>query len=336
MIFSTIKYDNYYITRDIMFIGNLKIETPIFLAPMAGVCDMAYRILAHRLGCDLVYSEMVSEKGIHFRNEHTMKMLNTNPLERPIALQLFGSTPNLLAEAAKYIEAHNLADIIDINMGCPAPKIVKNHEGSALLKNPALAFDIMQAVRKAVKLPVTVKMRMGWDDAHINVVEMAHLAEEAGLDAVAVHGRTREQFYSGRANWDIIRQVKETIRIPVIGNGDVRTCEDMQKMFQETSCDAIMIGRAAQGNPWIFREMKYFWQTGKKIPPPTIAERKQLILEHLDMLIEFKGTYIGTREMRKHATWYTRGITGGAELRRLFNAAETREDFLHTLELLES
>ncbi|MBB5335498.1 tRNA dihydrouridine synthase DusB [Pectinatus brassicae] len=314
-----------------MFIGNLKIENPVFLAPMAGVTDIAYRIVARRMGCGLVYAEMVSDKGIHFRNEHTLRMLETEKNERPLVMQLFGETPESLSEAAKYVESLGCADIIDINMGCPAPKIVKNHEGSALMLDPKRAFAIMSAVKKAVNIPVTVKMRKGWDNEHINVVEMAKLAQEAGMDAIAVHGRTREQFYSGRADWDIIAVVKQAVNIPVIGNGDVRTCNDLQKIFDQTNCDAVMIGRAAQGNPWIFREFVHFLRTGEKMAEPTMQERKEIILEHLDMLLEKKGSYIGPREMRKHATWYTRGITGGAELRRLFNLAEKRDDFVEIL-----
>lgn len=317
-----------------MFIGKLQINNPVFLAPMAGVTDAAYRILAQRMGCGLAYSEMVSDKGIHFRNEHTLFMLKTEPAERPLAMQLFGETPASMSEAAKYVESLGCADVIDINMGCPAPKIVKNNGGSALMLDPKRAFAIMEAVKKAVSLPVTVKMRKGWDDTHVNVVEMAHLAEEAGMDAIAVHGRTREQFYSGRADWDIIAAVKQAVHIPVIGNGDVRTCKDLHDIFQKTGCDAVMIGRAAQGNPWIFREFTEFLRTGKQPSEPTIAERKAVIIEHLDMLLQKKGDYIGPREMRKHATWYTRGIKGGAELRRQFNLAETREDFIAILEQL--
>ncbi|MDQ0204699.1 tRNA dihydrouridine synthase DusB [Pectinatus haikarae] len=317
-----------------MFIGNLKVNNPVFLAPMAGVSDAAYRILAQRMGCGLVYSEMVSDKGIHFRNEHTLFMLKTEAAERPLAMQLFGETPESMSEAAKYVEALGCADIIDINMGCPAPKIVKNNEGSALMLDPKRAFAIMAAVKKAVSLPVTVKMRKGWDDNHVNVLEMAKLAEAAGMDALAVHGRTREQFYSGRADWNIIAAVKQAVRIPVIGNGDVRTCRDLTEIFSRTGCDAVMIGRAAQGNPWIFREFTEFLKTGKVVPEVNAAERKAVIMEHLDMLLEKKGSYVGPREMRKHATWYTRGIEGGAELRRLFNLAETREDFISILEQL--
>lgn len=315
-----------------MFIGKFEFKNPVFLAPMAGVTDMAYRILAREMGCALVYAEMVSDKGIKYRNTHTLEMLKTEKSERPLSMQLFGAEPETLAEAAAYVESLGCADIIDINMGCPAPKIVKNFEGSALMLNPPKAFAIMQAVRKAVKMPVTVKMRKGWDDQHINVVEMAKLAEEAGMDAIAVHGRTREEYYHGQADWKIIADVKKSVSIPVIGNGDVRTCHDLSRVFEETGCDAVMIGRAAQGNPWIFKQFKEFLQTGREVAGPTIPERAELIERHLDMLLEFKGDYIGPREMRKHATWYTKGLKYGAELRGLFNQAETRDDFKQILD----
>ena len=246
-------------------------------------------------------------------------MLHTEPGERPIAIQLFGPEPDGVAEGAKYLEDLGTADIIDFNMGCPAPKIVNNGEGSALMKDPKKAFAILKALRKAVKLPVTVKMRKGWDDAHVNAVEMAKLAEEAGVDAIAVHGRTREQFYSGRADWDIIAQVKEAVHVPVIANGDVRTIEDLEGIRRQTGCDGVMIGRAAQGNPWIFRQFTEYLRTGKRLPPPTMRERADMILRHLDLLLEFKGDYIGPREMRKHATWYTKGQVGGAELRNFMD-----------------
>ena len=318
-----------------MKIGNLEITTPVFLAPMAGVTDTAYCILAQRMGCGLVYSEMVSDQGINFRNEKTLEMLKTVPEERPIAIQLFSGDPERMYKAAAYVAGLNCCDMIDINMGCPAPKIVKNHEGSALMKEPQLAYEIMCAAREAVKnMPVTVKIRKGWDDEHCNAVEMAQLAQKAGLDAVAVHGRTREQFYRDHADWDIIRQVKEAVDIPVIGNGDIRTCNDLRRIFEQTHCDAVMIGRGAQGNPWIFRRFKEFLFTGVDPGEPTIDERKAVIMEHLDMLLKWKGSYIGPREMRKHATWYTRGMYGSAELRRKFNMAVSRADFVEILKTM--
>ena len=315
-----------------MKIGNLEFSVPVFLAPMAGVTDTAYRILARDMGCELVYSEMVSDKGINYRNTHTLEMLHTEPAERPIAMQLFGAEPESVARAAQYVESLGCADILDFNMGCPAPKVVKNHEGSALMKEPRQAFAILSALRKAVRLPVTVKMRLGWDDDSINVLELARLAEQAGMDAIAVHGRTREQFYRGQADWETIAAVKQAVSIPVIANGDVRTCADLARIFAVTGCDGVMIGRAAQGNPWIFRRFREFLQTGVELPEPSLAERGEIILRHLDMLLQFKGDYIGPREMRKHATWYTKGLPHGAELRNLFNQAETREDFVRIID----
>lgn len=316
-----------------MKIGNLEITTPIFLAPMAGVTDTAYCILAQRMGCGLVYSEMVSDQGINFRNERTLEMLKTVPEQRPLAIQLFSGNPERMYKAAEYVASLECCDIIDINMGCPAPKIVKNNEGSALMKDPNLAYEIMCATREAVKnMPVTVKMRKGWDSEHCNVVEMAKLAQKAGIDAIAVHGRTREEFYRGHADWDIIREVKQAVDIPVIGNGDVRTCQDLKNIFERTGCDAVMIGRGAQGNPWIFRRFKEFLFTGVDPGEPSMEERKQVILEHLDMLLRWKGDYIGPREMRKHATWYTHGLYGSAELRKKFNGAVSRDDFLCILD----
>ena len=318
-----------------MRIGNFDFPIPVFLAPMAGVTDTPYRILAREMGCPLVYSEMVSDKGINYRNEHTLKMLHTEELERPMAMQLFGAEPDSVARAAAYIESLHCADILDFNMGCPAPKVVKNHEGSAMMLDPERSYKVLKALVGAVSMPVTVKMRIGWDEKHINVLEMAKLAEEAGVQAVAVHGRTREQFYRDQADWKIIRQVKETLHIPVIANGDIRSVQDLIKIREVSGCEAVMVGRAAQGNPWIFRQLTQYLKTGEILPGPTMEERKEVIIRHLDMLLKFKGDYVGPREMRKHATWYTRGIKGNAELRVQFNKAETRDDFLRILEKMK-
>ena len=315
-----------------MTIGKFCFDTPVFLAPMAGVTDTAYRIIAHDMGCPLCYAEMVSSQGIHFRNERTLEMLKTEPAERPIAMQIFANTPEMAAEAAKYVEDLGVADILDFNMGCPAPKIVKNGEGSALMREPDKAFAILSAIRRAVRMPFTVKMRKGWDDAHVNVIEIARLAEAAGVDAIAVHGRTREQFYRDHADWEIIAKVKQAVKVPVIANGDVRSCEDLKKILAVTGADAVMIGRAAQGNPWIFRQLVHYMKTGEILPGPTMQERAEVILRHLDLLIRYKGDYAGPREMRKHATWYTRGITHGAVLRDRFNKAAARQDFVDIIE----
>ena len=315
-----------------MTIGKFCFDTPVFLAPMAGVTDTAYRIIAHDMGCPLCYAEMVSSQGIHFRNERTLEMLKTEPAERPIAMQIFANTPEMAAEAAKYVEDLGVADILDFNMGCPAPKIVKNGEGSALMRDPDKAFAILSAIRRAVRMPFTVKMRKGWDDAHVNVIEIARLAEAAGVDAIAVHGRTREQFYRDHADWEIIAKVKQAVKVPVIANGDVRSCEDLKKILAVTGADAVMIGRAAQGNPWIFRQLVHYMKTGEILPGPTMQERAEVILRHLDLLIRYKGDYAGPREMRKHATWYTRGITHGAVLRDRFNKAAARQDFVDIIE----
>ena len=315
-----------------MRIGNFEFQYPVFLAPMAGVTDTPYRILAREMGCPLVYSEMVSDKGINYRNEHTLKMLQTEEQERPMAMQLFGAEADSVARAAEYIQSLGCADILDFNMGCPAPKVVKNHEGSAMMREPENAYKVLKALVNAVDMPVTVKIRIGWDDQHINVLEMAKLAEEAGVAAIAVHGRTREQFYRDQANWKIIGQVREAVKVPVIANGDVRNVYDLDKIRQVSGCEAVMVGRAAQGNPWIFRQLTEYLRTGEILPGPTMDERKEIIIRHLDMLLQFKGDYIGPREMRKHATWYTKGIPGSAELRCLFNQAETRDDFLRILD----
>ncbi|EHG23493.1 tRNA dihydrouridine synthase DusB [Selenomonas noxia] len=312
-------------------IGPFTFDEPVFLAPMAGVTDTAYRVIAHDMGCPLAFAEMVSSQGIHYRNEHTMKMLRTEPDERPIAMQIFAKSAAMAAEAAAYIEEIGTADILDFNMGCPAPKVVKNGEGSALMRDPKRAEEILTAIRRATKLPFTVKIRLGWDDSSRNAAEIAKMAEAVGVDAVAVHGRTREQFYSGNADYAAIAEVKRAVGIPVIVSGDIRRSADLSRALAVTEADAVMIGRGAQGNPWIFPQLIHWLRTGEDLPPPTLAERAQVILRHLDLLIGYKGEYIGIREMRRHAAWYTRGLAGSAELREQFNRAASRKDFAQIL-----
>ena len=314
-----------------MKIGAFTFDDPVFLAPMAGVTDTAYRVIAHDMGCPLAFAEMVSSQGIHYRNEHTMKMLKTEVGERPIAMQIFAKSAAMAAEAAAYIEEIGTADILDFNMGCPAPKVVKNGEGSALMREPKKAEEILTAIRRATKLPFTVKMRLGWDDASRNAVEIARMAEAVGVDAVAVHGRTREQFYSGNADYAAIAEVKRAVNIPVIVSGDIRRPVDLARALDITGADAVMIGRGAQGNPWIFPQLIHWLRTGEELPPPTRTERAQVILRHLDLLVGYKGEYIGIREMRKHAAWYTRGLKGSAELRERFNRAASKDEFVNIL-----
>ncbi|MBP2655845.1 MAG: TIM-barrel protein, nifR3 family [Firmicutes bacterium] len=317
-----------------MQIGRKTISEPaVIFAPMAGVTDLPFRILVKEMGCSLVYSEMISAKGLIYQNCNTLDLLKFDEQERPIAVQIFGSEPDSMAAAAKIVERFGV-DIIDINMGCPTAKIVKNGEGSALMRQPELAYRIIANVVDAVGIPVTVKIRKGWDECSVNAVEIAQLAERAGAAAIAVHGRTREQFYAGKADWDIIRAVKESITIPVIGNGDVRTPDDALRLLTETGCDGIMIGRAAQGNPWIFSQVIEYLKTGKLQPLPAARERLALVMRHLDMLVACKGEYVAIREMRRHAAWYTKGFQHAAEIRLKFNQAESRNDFFAILEKL--
>ncbi len=290
------------------------LDNNIFLAPMAGVTDVSFRILCKRQGCGLTYTEMVSAKGLHYKSDNTAVLLEIAPEERPAAVQVFGSEPELVAKAAKHAEAGGAA-IVDINMGCPTPKIVKNGDGSALMKKPELVRDIVRATVKAVKVPVTVKIRKGWDEGSVNAVEIAVAAASEGAAAVAVHGRTREQFYSGTADWSIIKQVKAAVGIPVIGNGDITKPEDARRMLEETGCDAVMIGRGAQGNPWIFRRVLEYLRTGSLLPEPSHDQRIEAIITHLDMVTALKGEGIGVKEMRKHAAWYLKGIPGSARIK---------------------
>lgn len=312
-------------------IGNVELENNLILAPMAGVTDLPFRLLCKEQGCGLMYTEMVSAKAILYKNRNTGPLMEVRPEEEPVALQLFGSDPEIVSDIAAQVEDGPYA-FIDINMGCPVPKIVNNGEGSALMKNPKLVEQILTALVKKVKKPVTVKFRKGFDDDHINAVEIAKIAESCGVSAVAVHGRTRAQFYSGKADWDIIRQVKEAVKIPVIGNGDIFTPEDAKRMLEETSCDGLMIARGAKGNPWIFSRTLHYLETGELLGPPSREELKETILRHAQLQIQFKGEYLGLCEMRKHLSWYTVGLPHSSSLRNDVNQTETWEDFYNLIQ----
>lgn len=308
-----------------MKIGNVVLENNVILAPMAGVSDLPFRLLCKEQGVGLTSSEMVSAKAISFHNKNTEALLETAPQERPVSLQLFGSDPDIISEMAAYIEERPF-DILDINMGCPVPKVAGNGEGSALMRNPKLVEEIISKTASRIKKPVTVKIRKGFNEQEVNAVEIARIAEASGAAAVAVHGRTREQYYSGTADWDIIRQVKEAVKIPVIGNGDVTSPQKAKQLLDETGCDGVMVGRAAQGNPWIFKEITHYLATGELLPRPDKAEVRDMMLRHARMQIEYKGEYIGMREMRKHVSWYTAGYPNSAKLRGVINAVESYEE----------
>ena len=297
---------------------------------MAGITDLPFRLICKENDAGLVYTEMVSAKALLYNDEKTKLLLKTCDKEKPLAVQIFGSDVEAIAYASKYVS--EFADIVDINMGCPAPKVVKNGDGSALLKNPELAAKVLKAVVGNSEKPVTLKIRKGWDDTCINAVEIAKIAEDCGISAIAIHGRTREQYYSGKADWDIIRQVKENVSIPVIGNGDVFEVEDAINMLNQTNCDAIMIGRGAQGNPWIFKRINHYMQTGEILPEPTLEEKINTAKKHLKLAVEEHGEYVAVREMRKHIAWYLKGLRNSARVRDEINKIESYEEVVNKLE----
>lgn len=312
-------------------IGNVTLPNQVVLAPMAGVTDLPFRILCHEQGAGLVCMEMVSAKAIYYHNKNTDMLMQTAPGEHPVSLQLFGSDPQIMSEMARQIEERPF-DILDVNMGCPVPKVVNNGEGSALMKDPVLVRKIVTSMARAVKKPLTVKIRMGFDQEHINAVEIAKIIEDSGAAAVAVHGRTRQQYYSGEADWEIIRQVKEAVSIPVIGNGDVDSPEKARKMLEETGCDGVMVGRAARGNPWLFGRIVRYLENGELVEKPSAREVKDMILRHARMQLEYKGEYTGMREMRKHVAWYTAGYPRSSKLRQAVNELESLKQLEELLE----
>lgn len=313
-----------------MKIGNIEIENCLALGPMAGVTDLPFRLLCKEMGCNMLYTEMVSAKAILYKNKNTKELLNIDKNEHPVGVQLFGSDPDIMAQIAAQVEEGE-CDFIDINMGCPVPKIVNNGEGSALLKQPKLVEEILIKMVKAVNKPVTVKIRKGFENGTVYAVEIAKIAESCGVSAIAVHGRTREQYYSGKADWDVIKDVKKAVKIPVIGNGDIFSAEDAKAMKEYTGCDGLMVARGARGNPWIFREIKEYLENGNVIDKPTINDIREMIIRHAKMLVNYKGEYTGIREMRKHIAWYTAGLPHSAELRRMCNQIETMENLVETV-----
>ena len=311
-------------------IGNVEIKGKLVLGPMAGVTDLPFRMLCKEQGADLIYTEMVSAKGIMYNNKNTIPLLEVKEEERPVALQLFGSDPVILSEMAKKIEHRNF-DILDINMGCPVPKVVNNGEGSALMDNPKLIGEIVKKVSSAIEKPLTIKIRKCFNEEKLNAVEIAKIAEDNGAAAIAIHPRSRSQYYSGKADWDVIAKVKENVSIPVIGNGDIFTPYDAERMIQHTNCDAIMLARGVRGNPWLFKQVKTYFETGEILEKPSMQELTETIIRHASMQVDFKGEFMGIREMRKHVGWYTNGYPNATKLRAKANEMETLDDLISFL-----
>ena len=314
-----------------MKIGNVELKNKVFLSPMAGVTDLPFRLICKEQNCGMLYTEMINGKALCYDDENTKKMLKIEDEEHPVAVQIFGSDPEFMGRAAEIMNAYP-NEILDINMGCPAPKVVKNGDGSALMRNPKLAEEVLKSVVKNSTKPVTLKIRKGWDDNSVNAVEMAKIAEASGISALAIHGRTREQFYSGKADWDIIAEIKQAINIPVIGNGDVFEVEDAVNMLEKTKCDAIMIGRGAQGNPWIFNRINHYMKTGEILPEPTLEEKITTAIRHMNLAVAEHGDYVAVREMRKHIGWYLKGLKNSAKYRDQINKITDYKEVIAMLE----
>ena len=314
-----------------MKIGNVQLDNEVFLSPMAGVTDLPFRTICKEKGCGMLYTEMINAKALCYDDENTKKMLNLEDDGHPVAVQIFGSDPEYMGKAASIMNQYT-NDILDINMGCPAPKVLKNGDGSALMRNPKLAAEVLTAVVKNSKKPVTLKIRKGWDDNSVNALEIAKIAEECGISALAIHGRTREQFYSGKADWDIIAEIKQSINIPVIGNVDVFDVQDAVNMLEKTKCDAIMIGRGSQGNPWIFNRINHYMKTGEVLPEPTLEEKISTAIKHMNLAVAEHGEYVAVREMRKHIGWYLKGLKNSAKYRDQINKITDYKEVISMLE----
>ena len=314
-----------------MKIGNVQLDNEVFLSPMAGVTDLPFRTICKEKGCGMLYTEMINAKALCYDDENTKKMLNLEDDGHPVAVQIFGSDPEYMGKAASIMNQYT-NDILDINMGCPAPKVIKNGDGSALMRNPKLAAEVLTAVVKNSEKPVTLKIRKGWDDNSVNALEIAKIAEECGISALAIHGRTREQFYSGKADWDIIAEIKQSINIPVIGNGDVFDVQDAVNMLEKTKCDAIMIGRGSQGNPWIFNRINHYMKTGEVLPEPTLEEKISTAIKHINLAVAEHGEYVAVREMRKHIGWYLKGLKNSAKYRDQINKITDYKEVISMLE----